>query len=316
MPQVIPQTGLIGYEQALMQGLQGQMDALDQGYNQAYDVMSPFSQGGAEASQLQAAQSGAMGADAQAQAFQNFTASPGQQYLQGEAERALMRNASRAGGLGGGNVLRELQSQAVGLAQQDFQNQFNRLGQVSASGQNAAGAQANILGQQGASVGQAIGNTGNNLAQGRYNTGQQIAQAASGTTSSLANLQNQLGTGMANQFGQGSTNLANTVSGYGSGSSALQQNLATILANIGTGGASQAANYTNLAGQFDASGTLGQNTAVQNTLSQLMQMVPQSGTTQATPTYTPSGYGYGVGGGSNANQLGVQFSGTAGQQVA
>ena len=53
------------------------------------------------------------------------------------------------------------------MAQQNYQQQFNNLGQVGASGQQAAGTQANIYGQQGDNVGQAIGGTGNNLAQAR-----------------------------------------------------------------------------------------------------------------------------------------------------
>ena len=308
----IPPTGLIGSEQALKQGLAGQMGAINQGYDQAAGVMNPFLAGGGGAADLRAAYSGAMGAPAQAQAFQNFQSSPGQQFLLEQAEKASIRNAQATGGVGGGNVQQELQRQAMGFAQNDFQNQFNNLGQIQAGAQNAAGTQANIFGQQGQSLGGAIGAAGNNLAQGRFATGQQLAQAAGNTSANLSNLQNQLGGQLSNVYGQGSTNLANTVSNAGQGSANIQQQLATILANIGTGTGSQLANQANVAAQYDSAGILGQNQAVQNTMSQLMQLIPQGGGYQQ-PQWANlnSGYGYNV----NPTQSGTQLSGTAGQMV-
>jgi hypothetical protein len=312
----IPPTGLIGSEQALRQGLQGQLgainqgvggatnalatgygiarDDLNQGYGQAAGVMNPFVTGGAEASQLQAAQSGALGPEAQAQAYQNYQQSPGQQWALDQGRQQLLAGASATGGVGGGNARRALMDYGVGRAQQNFQQDFNNLGQVGASGQAAAGTQANIYGQQGAnlantamSTGQnmanlglqggmasagAIGSTGNNLAQGRFATGQQIAQAAGNTAANMSNLQNQQGQQLAGVFGQGSTNLANTVSGAGQGSSQMQQQLATILANIGTGAGSSVAQTQANAAQYDAAGIMGQSQAVQSTLGPLLQM--------------------------------------------
>lgn len=336
IPGHIPPTGLIGSEQAIQQGLSGQLGLLaqgiggaqgeidlataqargdiTQGFNQATGAINPFIQGGAEASQLQAAQSGALGPEAQAQAFQNFNQSPGQQFALQQAEQASLRNAAATQGIGGGNLQRELQRQAIGFAQQDFGNQFNRLGQVAGSGQQAAGLQAGLFGQQGQNLSnisqqsgtnlsnlalqggvlpaQAVGGAANQLSQGRFITGQQIAQAAGGTAAGQANLQNQLGAGLASQFGQGTTNLANLTSSTGAASSQLNQNLATILANIGTGAGSQAAQFTNAAAQFDASGILGQNTAVQNTLQQLLQLIPQGG------SQPPPSAGFNFGGGT------------------
>lgn len=273
----LPQTGLIGSELALKQGLAGQTGAINQGYGQAAQAMNPFLAGGGGAADLRAAQSGAMGAPAQAQAFENFQMSPGQQWLQEQASKATLASASATGGLGGGNVKRELERERMGFANQAFQNQFNNLGQVQQGAQNAAGTQANIYGQQGSQLAGAIGNTGNNLAQGRFNVGQQIAQAAGNTSANLSNLQNQLGGQQANIYGQGSTNLANTVSNAGQGSSQIQQQLASILGNISTGTANQLGNQAGIAAQYDSAGILGQNQAVQNTLGQLMQLIPQGG---------------------------------------
>jgi hypothetical protein len=296
---VIPPTGLIGSELAIQQGLSGQLGLLSQGIGsaqgeidiatgQAVGTINPFVQGGADAAQLQAAQSGALGPEAQMAAFQQFQNSPAQQFAVEQGEQGIIRQQAALGGLGGGNVRRELTRFGVGTAQQNFQQQFQNLGNVANRGQQAAGLQAgiqergginlsNLALQGGVLPAQAVGNTANQLAQGRFGTGQLIAQAAGQTSTGQANLQNQLGAGLASQFGQGSTNLANLTSQTGSQSAQLQQNLATILANIGTGSASQSAGFTNAAAQFDAAGILGQNTSVQNTLSQLLQLIPQGG---------------------------------------
>ena len=84
----------------------------------------------------------------QEQAFAKLQESPGQQFLRKRQERALLRNASAIGGLGGGNVRTALQEQAVGFAQQDLQNQFGRLGQI--AGQGRASTSALVAGGQGA----------------------------------------------------------------------------------------------------------------------------------------------------------------------
>jgi len=85
---------------------------------------------GQSALQQQQTMLGMNGLDAQNQSFDAFANSPGQQFLRDRQERALMRNAAAMGGLGGGNVRQALQDQAAGNAMQDYNNQFNRLGQV------------------------------------------------------------------------------------------------------------------------------------------------------------------------------------------
>lgn len=95
------------------------------------------------------------GADAQQTAFDQFNQSPGQQFLRDRAQKNLLRNSAAIGGLGGGNVRSALVQQGVGFAQQDFNNQFSRLGQLAGQGQAAAtnigqfGAQASGNIQQG-----------------------------------------------------------------------------------------------------------------------------------------------------------------------
>ena len=321
-----PQTGLFGGENALRQGLSGQLASLgrgigsaqgeidlatqqsrrdiNQGFGLAAGALDPFAQHGGQAAQLQAAQSGALGSEAEAQFFRDFQNSPGQQFALEQAEQASLRNAASTQGTGGGNLQRELQRQAIGFAQQNSQQRFNNLGQVVGTGQQAANTQAGLFGQQGLNLAnisqagganlsnlafqggvlpaQAIGSAASNISNQRFVTGQQIAQAAGGTTTGLANLQNQLGLQSAGVSGQGAANLSNIVTSAGAASSQLQQNLATILANIGTGSASQAADTTLASGQFDAAGILGQNTAVQNALSQLIELFPQNNNTEGS----------------------------------
>lgn len=299
----VPPTGLIGSEQAIRGGLQGALTSVGQGVGgaqreidlatgRATQPLQGFQAGGAQAQQQQAALSGALGPEAQQQAIQAFQFSPGQQFLQSEAEQAQIRNAQALGGLGGNNLRRALGRDAAAFGSQALGQQFGQLGEVANRGFQAGGALSGIqerggqnlsqLALQGGLIpAQLISGAAGDISQQRFGTGQQIAQAASGTTAGLANLQNQLGQGQANIFGQGTTNLGNLVSGAGQASSQLNQQLATLLANIGTGSASQAAAPTVLAGQFDAAGILGQNTAVQSAIQDLIQLVPSFGKTES-----------------------------------
>ena len=104
---------------------------------EAIGGLQPFETEG-RAFQLQQAQSGALGPEAQAQAFQDFQESPGQQFLREEGLRFIESGAGARGGLGGGERLRELVKFGTGLASQDFGAQFGRLGQVAQTGLGVA----------------------------------------------------------------------------------------------------------------------------------------------------------------------------------
>ena len=141
-----------------------------------------YEQFGGPAREQQAAMVGILGPEAQQAAAGAFAASPGQQFLRDQQERALVRNAAAIGGLGGGNVRSALQQQAFQRAQTDWQNQFGRLGALSGAGQTVAGQQAQ-LGQAGA-------------AQQAQLIQQQGAARASGIQERSQLLQETLGTGM------------------------------------------------------------------------------------------------------------------------
>ena len=78
--------------------LTGTRGRIGQIINQGSAGLEAFMDPGQQANQLQAALSGALGPEAQAEAFANFQSSPGTQFLQQQGERALMRNAAARGG--------------------------------------------------------------------------------------------------------------------------------------------------------------------------------------------------------------------------
>lgn len=108
--------------------------------------------------------SGAYGPEAQQQAIDNFTSSPGQEYLRDEQEQSLLRNASAIGGLGGGRVRSALQEQAFGRAATNQQQSLQNLIQMSLPEQTRSSNIANILQSGGGQIANFRGGIGSNLA--------------------------------------------------------------------------------------------------------------------------------------------------------
>jgi hypothetical protein len=165
-------------------------------FSQAAEGVDRFSGAGVAAQQQQAALSGALGADAQRAAMQGFMESPAQQFLREQGELGIINQASALGGLGGGNVQRELARFGTGLAAQDFQNQFNRLGSLSDQGLRAAGQAGQFLAQAGAQQG--------NLAAQQAQLQQQASAASAANRLSAAQSTAQLAqqAGLQNQANQ------------------------------------------------------------------------------------------------------------------
>jgi len=246
---------LAGFNPALnasTQGFQGASDALRSGVNQAtgqynqgfgnalsslanaqQGIEAPiqgFYDQGAQASQTQAALSGAMGPEAQAQAFANYQESPEVAYMREQGEKAAMRGAAAQGMSLSGSVLDELNRRGTGLAMQDFGNSMNRLGSIANRGQAA----------------------GNNLAQLRSGLATNTANMQQQQGQGLANMQMQLGQGLAGIAGnqgqaqsalyqQQANNLANLQSGRGQALAGMQQQHGQNLSNIAIGNAAQQA---------------------------------------------------------------------------
>jgi len=154
------------------------------GINRRFDItqksLQPAIDTGNLARDQQSALLGLSGAGAQETAIQNIAESPAQQFLRKRAQKNLLQNAAAIGGVGGGDVRSALVEQGVGFAQQDTENQFNRLNQLSAPGTQTA---VNV-GQLGAN---AANQAGNAIMQG----GQALASGELGAAQARANATNQ-----------------------------------------------------------------------------------------------------------------------------
>lgn len=313
-PGGVPPTGLIGSEQALRGGLTGATGALQQALGQSAGVLSgaqqlageqfgqgvgaldPFRTTGLSAQQQQGALSGALGPEAQRQAFAAFQESPEQAFIREQGQRTILANAAATGGVQSGNVQRELARFGTGLAAQDIQNRFSRLGALSGQGLTAAGGIGQLRGQQAGLTGQLgqagaglfqtsgqnianlIAGTGQNLALGRTRAGEQIAGQIGGTTSALADLINQQGTGLSGLIGGGAGDLANLIAGLGGQQAVSSEQLAQLLANLSTGQAGQVAGLPAL-GQFAGQGDpLGNTQALTGALSGIAGALGTGGT--------------------------------------
>ena len=267
IPDNVPNTGLLGYEEAVgggyddavtsllnayrgSEGVQGSRDFDIEQTQNAINALSGYNQGGAEAQRRMAALSGALGPEAQAEAMANFQESPGQRYLREQTERGVLRNAAAVGGLGGGNVLKALQANAAGLAAQDFQNQFNRLANVANRGASAAGRtadlysslggrQAGFRNEMGSRIADAQIGRGTMIGANRQRVGDNIADNIQLTAAALAAQQS--GQDLANLLGSDTNALINLINAAQAGDAASNEALAAILANIATQSGSQVA---------------------------------------------------------------------------
>lgn len=308
-----PPTGLIGSEQALTSSADNALRVLREGRNlsiadlqqaqqqglsalgtgrqegtaklgQAIERFAPLARQGTSAGDVQSALSGALGPEAQQAALANLQ--PVSQFLQEEGGRAVTRNAARLGGLGGGNVLRELTRFGQGLAGESAQQQFQNLGTVAERGFGALKNIGSLRGQQadiqtgiardvagllrgtaqdvtqtrtgaGTNIANVLGGTGQQIAAGRQTAGQDIAGAIGGTTSALSNLLSQQGAGVSDITGAGAGALANILSGTGQTQAQQQQALAALLANLATQQGSTVAGLPGIPGITETGGILG-----------------------------------------------------------
>jgi hypothetical protein len=176
-----------------------------QGIRASTGSLSPYSNAGAQATELELALSGAAGPGAQAEAYANFQESPGQKFLRERQEQSLLRNAAATGGLQGGNVLTALQEQAQGIASQDLQRQVANLQSISGRGLQAAGQIGSLQTQAGIARGQTSANINSKLADLSQRTGMSESQLRRGLGEKLAAMQGQF-MGAESQLRQGTQN--------------------------------------------------------------------------------------------------------------
>lgn len=129
---------------------------------------------------------GLSGEEAQQQALGAFLESPGQRFLREQGERALLRNASAVGGLGGGNVRAELQRQGQGFASQALAEQLNRLASIRGGSQTAALGQGQLGAQTAATIGAGLQNAAAAQASGILAQSAQPSSLATGLGGALS----------------------------------------------------------------------------------------------------------------------------------
>lgn len=177
----VPQTGLIGSEQALTQSKDQALGTLNDFYwmarnesdayrkalnnrdlsidstpsasvtapiNEAVANFDPYMKSGASADKLYADMTGVNGPEAQAAAQAAYKSSPALQYQIDEMQKVTERSAAARGGLLGGRVALELQKNAQGLASQDYFKNLSAINEGANRGVTAAGQVGNLKATQ------------------------------------------------------------------------------------------------------------------------------------------------------------------------
>lgn len=189
--------------QAQQQSAQAGIDEQRRQFDAIQKLLQPYTEAGTGALTQQQALLGLGTPGAQQQAITALQASPQFQALQQQGENAILQNASATGGLRGGNVQGALAQFRPALLSSLINQQYERLGGLTALGQNAA-----------AGVGNAGMSTGSNIATLLGRQGQAQAGGILGQQSAL--------TGGINQaFGaiQGAGGFGKLFGGFGGGSS-------------------------------------------------------------------------------------------------
>ena len=156
----------------------------------AIGALSPYAQAGAPALAQQQALLGLGGPQAQQQAIDALQNSPGFMAMAQQGENAILQNASATGGLRGGNTQAALGQFRPQLLQQYIDQQYGRLGGLTALGastnqnlaqlgQAAAAGTASAGMQSAANLGNLLGQQGAIQAGGQLAQGQALGSALS-----------------------------------------------------------------------------------------------------------------------------------------
>lgn len=178
-------------------------DLMGSVYNQGYNLQQPWIQGGQQtlAQLLQGLQNGAFQPHVNPQ---TLAQDPGYQFQMQQGQQALERSAAARGNLNSGGFMKGLAQYSQGVAQQQYQNAWNRqFQQGQANFQNLAGvtgmgqASAQSLGALGQGYGNAMaglyGAMGNAQAAGTMGV---TNAESSGVKDTLGNLSRLLGGGL------------------------------------------------------------------------------------------------------------------------
>ena len=147
--------GAKGASKAQQEAAERAQALTEERYQDAKGYLSPYRTGGQAAFDMTQALSGALGPEAQAQAYANYQESPGVQFQREQGMRGIEQDRA-VSGMGGGSRLKALSRFNQGLAMQDFGSQFTRLqnqgNQGLAASQSLAGFGANAAAASGAQL--------------------------------------------------------------------------------------------------------------------------------------------------------------------
>ena len=224
--------GLKGSEQALKGTTAGSIDVLDAVNRAGRQDINPYAIAGQDALRTQRALAGLDGQAAFDAAYQE---SPQMKFLREQGERAALRNAAATGGLGGGNVLKELTRYNTGLASQDLQNQITNINQLSGRGFNAATQMAGLNLNTGLPAANAINTLGVNLATGRTDAATKLADQYGDASNKLANILGSQGLNISNLVGNTASSINNARNNAAINEARAQENFGVNQSNIQSG---------------------------------------------------------------------------------
>ena len=233
-------------------------------FKTATDYYAPYQSAGTNALGLQQALAGASGQDAFNAAYQE---SPYIAFLREQGMRSNLAGSAATGGLGGGNVQKELNRFGQGLASQGLQTQIGNLQNLSSQGLNAAqgasgvqqgmgtnlsnidtGTAQNVASQRGALAGATTG-YGVNMANIGQTTGTNVANLQAQTASGIANTRSAAGNAIANNLNAAAVNLGNLANQQGTNAATQIQSQTGAVQGINSANATNQQNYvTGLAG--------------------------------------------------------------------
>lgn len=157
-------------------------------FDEVQKLLAPFIAAGGGALTGQMAIAGASGPAAQKSAISTIEASPEFAALTKQGENAILANASATGGLRGGNVQGALQLFRPQLLSQLIQQQYERLGGLTALGQASATGQAAAAQQTGANISGLLTQQGQALAGGAIAQGNATAGFLNGIGGTVGTL--------------------------------------------------------------------------------------------------------------------------------
>jgi hypothetical protein len=151
---------------AQQQAAQGGIDEQRRQFDAVQRLMQPYTEAGTAALAQQQALLGMGSPEAQQQAISALQSGPQFQALQQQGENAILQNASATGGLRGGNVQGALAQFRPALLSSLINQQYERLGGLSALGQNAAAGTGNAGMSTGTNIATLLGRQGQAQAGG------------------------------------------------------------------------------------------------------------------------------------------------------